>query len=87
MSHKSGGPAFPCDELHDSTEPYRHLLAERGLSKREYFAAKAMAEIIGSQTTLTKNHDGTLHACIPPYEIAASDACKYADALIAELAK
>lgn len=39
---KDGGPAFPADELHDQTPPYRHLLASQGMSLRDYFAAKAM---------------------------------------------
>lgn len=38
---KDGGPAFPADELHDQTPPYRHLLASQGMTLRDYFAAKA----------------------------------------------
>lgn len=37
---KDGGPAFPCDELHDQTPPYRHLLAHQGMSLRQYAAIK-----------------------------------------------
>lgn len=39
---KDGGPAFPADELHDQTPPYRHLLASQGMTLRDYFAAKAL---------------------------------------------
>lgn len=48
MSIKDGGPAFPADELHDQTPPYRHLLASQGMSLRDYFAAKAMAPLTAS---------------------------------------
>lgn len=47
---KDGGPAFPADELHDQTPPYRHLLASHGMSLRDYFAAKAMQSLILADT-------------------------------------
>lgn len=39
---KDGGSAFPADELHDQTPPYRHLLASQGMTLRDYFAAKVL---------------------------------------------
>ena len=43
----TGGPAFPCDEIHDQhpwdeSGIYRHQKAEQGMTLRDYFAAKAM---------------------------------------------
>lgn len=50
MSANDGGPAFPVDEIHDQL-PWtpggacRHYPAERGMTLRDYFAAKAMAVV------------------------------------------
>lgn len=48
-----GGPAFPVPEIHDQTPPYRHLLAEQGMSLRDYFAAKAMQGFILNNWVVT----------------------------------
>lgn len=46
---KDGGPAFPADELHDQTPPYRHLLATQGMTLRDYFAAKALVGLFSME--------------------------------------
>ena len=61
-----GGPAFPHGRPYDTAH---------GLTKREYFAAKALQGLLANP-----NHDGK-------FSDFAEDAVKHADALLAELAK
>lgn len=74
---KDGGPAFPCDEVHDQTTPYRHLLAHQGMTLRDYFAAKAMQGFLTGHITY---HGHERHW---PYADMAGDAYAVADAMIA----
>lgn len=69
---KGNESAFPSVEA--STEP-RNLATGGGLTKRELFAAKFVAALLA-------NPD---HECTP--QTCAILALKYADALLAELAK
>lgn len=53
MSHqKTGGPAFPSEGGHKFMvgNDVRKTLPSRGMSLRDYFAAKAMAACISSMT-------------------------------------
>lgn len=65
-----GGPAFPCDELHDQTPPYRHLLAHQGMTLRDYFAAKAMQGMLADSSF------------DPPLPKLAEGAYRVADAML-----
>lgn len=66
--------AFPGQELDGSGMPRTGL--QWGLTKREYFAAKAMQGILA----------GDMDSVLKPKHVAISSA-QYADALLAELAK
>lgn len=64
--------AFPLMPSH--TDPAKVSAEFTGLSKREYFAAMAMQSVVSRQELLEPG-------------LAAAFAVRYADALIAELAK
>ena len=76
MDKPNGGPAFPLDSgwLADSL-PISHF----GMTLRDYFAAKAIPVVWGSQPDAM---DGPAAA-----EISAMVAYKIADAMLAERAK
>jgi len=67
-----GGPAFPADELHDQTPPYRHLLASQGMTLRDYFAAKWMQGWMATPSTIDVSREECAH-----------EAYRMADAMLA----
>ena len=74
MSKNDSGGAFPA--LDDAGTGLH--LREHGLSKREYFAAKAMQSILAGADWSRSN-------CT--IQSITKDSCRMADALLAELAK
>ena len=84
---KDGGPAFPADELHDQTPPYRHLLASQGMTLRDYFAAKTLLGLFSMEA------NPRVGEICEPFRIdkhcddMAQHAYKLADAMLAARAK
>ena len=71
----NGGPEFPfCHEIESDKPGMRAVYVERGMSLRDYFAAKAMQGLASKPGS-------------PDYEYEAMAAYKYADAMIAEREK
>lgn len=89
---KDGGPAFPTREIRDG-EGNGIRQAEDGMTLRDYFAAQAMsAEIITSTSDATPESAYALMAAAKaarrtPEQQVASNAYKWADAMLAERAK
>jgi hypothetical protein len=91
MNRNDGGPAFPGHMVRVAGEMERAY--EGGMSLRAHYAGQFGASLAAVLTVqpratldliLTKaNADG----CSTPSEFVAREACRYADALIAELAK
>jgi len=84
-------PEMPSDDIdlmaihrRDGRDESGRYAINRGMTKREYFAAKAMAAYIGG--VLANSHpDYTLPN--PSFDEVASEALAYADALLEELEK
>jgi hypothetical protein len=88
MSDRTGGPAFPSDELHQGGQIYQQF---HGMTLRDYFAAKAP---IGVDDALTAcGIDVPTIGMLPASErvvvlvALATMRGEYADAMLAERAK
>lgn len=90
-AHKDGGPAFPVDNIVErDTEGRLHGkdISSAGLSKRAYFAGRAMEGLLanpGGPIQANGRTGWSLTNCRE--QDVASIAVSMADALIAELAK
>jgi hypothetical protein len=75
---KSGGPAFPSTNREWDVQNYTWVLAEttKGMSLRDYFAAKAMQGFAACGAVWVNGIEGM-----------AKDAYKWADAMLKERAK
>lgn len=73
---KDGGPAFPDPGRAQSTKQ-REVLTNTGMTLRDYFAAKALAAMIGQPN---KDHENCGKKAVPRL---AQFAYEYADAMIA----
>ncbi|NOV25934.1 hypothetical protein E5S69_20745 [Cupriavidus necator] len=80
---KDGGPAFPCEELHDQTPPYRHLLAHQGMTLRDYFAAKALVGLFSMEANPRVGETCEPFHIDKHCDAMAQHAYKLADAMIA----
>ena len=76
MSKETGGPAFPCDNIHGEQGAWYNTA---GMTLRDYFAAKAMQAVI---TDWLNTGDIFQDAEIP--EVIARDCYLVADAMIKE---
>lgn len=78
MSRPDGGPAFPAPEAQAETVS-EHRNNARGMTLRDYFAAKAMQAAL-------RNNQGAMPGDVPFPDIA-SGAYAMADAMLAERSK
>lgn len=75
MPKPDGGPAFPREDYQVDCAP-----GQRGMSLRDYFAAKAMAACVGADSHVNQNYASQ------PSNVAEL-AYEFADAMLAERAK
>lgn len=95
MIEKDGGPAFPVStEVADpaSGASYGHQDSRTtwqfpGMTIRDWFAGKALAAMLGSDTILDTFNDVVKATGISRSEWMADQAYKFADAMLAERAK
>lgn len=88
-ANDDGGYAFPVPMVYDGGAC--ETVNERGMSLRDYFAAKALAEVIRLASTVHYSHEagnGVNDANVMPWTGPAAEAAyKVADAMLAERAK
>ena len=77
---KAHEPAFPRPHSEDKFNEEQHF-AQRGLTKREYFAGLALQGILASEDAVNAGKGGSLA------HLRALCAIDHADALVAELEK
>lgn len=77
MSKETGGPAFP-DPGRAQSAKQREQLTDVGMTLRDYFAAKAMPQLI----SLCQDGDGAWS-----HDVVAQNAYALADAMLAEREK
>lgn len=82
MSKENGGPAFPTVDA-NREEDY----GTRGMSLRDYFAAKAMQGFMSNDALLTRYGAMASKETISPESIMATAAYLAADAMLKERAK
>ena len=81
MSANDGGPAFPAEEWIDSVDPsIVNPIRHKGMTLRDYFAAKAMQGLIAS------HEEGYWWKC-NSYTMGARYSYRFADAMLKERAK
>jgi hypothetical protein len=79
MTDKTGGAAFPCDNILviDYDTGKGEALSSHGMSLRDYFAAKCMLAIIG-----TLNGSVVFEECKGDFDVYAKQAYVMADAML-----
>lgn len=77
MNKNTGGPAFPHLRRHVNANTYE-VIAEGGMTLRDYFAAKAMQGILSDNTVTSDPFDDWGEFCA----VVAKDAYDFADAML-----
>jgi hypothetical protein len=76
---KDGGPAFPCDEQIRDSMIYQ---PERGMSLRDYFAAKAMQSRLSAYESLVPLHEYAKDTGQEFAKVVADQSYDMADAML-----
>ena len=80
-----GGPAFPQHGWTKDPEVLERMQANAGMTLRDYFAARAMAAMVGNTVCMDHIHDATEHVDFPQaMALLAKCAYLHADAMLAE---
>ena len=90
MSKETGGSIFPSKELLSWDTDSQNNIEEdwretEGLTKRDYFAAKAMHAMVSDPETLDAIVAQSKKSVLNPDQIIARNSVQIADALIMEL--